>query len=105
MPVQIVLKCADIGHLAAAPETHKKWAYLLEEEFFRQGDKERDTGLPVSPLMDRGHKGGMTRSQIGFYSIVGIPLMKAMTDLFPDTQPVLEGVMANYHLWESLSLK
>ena len=34
--VQMVLKCADIGHLAAAPETHKRWAYQLEEEFFRQ---------------------------------------------------------------------
>jgi len=34
--VQMVLKCADIGHLAADPKTHKRWAYQLEEEFFRQ---------------------------------------------------------------------
>ena len=33
---QMVLKCADIGHLAADPKTHKRWAYHLEEEFFRQ---------------------------------------------------------------------
>jgi len=33
---QMVLKCADIGHLAADPKTHKRWAYQLEEEFFRQ---------------------------------------------------------------------
>lgn len=32
----MVLKCADIGHLAADLRTHKRWAYLLEEEFFRQ---------------------------------------------------------------------
>lgn len=32
----MVLKCADIGHLAASPNTHKRWAYQLEEEFFRQ---------------------------------------------------------------------
>ena len=32
----MVLKCADIGHLAAAPKVHKRWAYQLEEEFFRQ---------------------------------------------------------------------
>ena len=32
----MVLKCADIGHLAAEPKTHKHWAYQLEEEFFRQ---------------------------------------------------------------------
>ncbi len=33
---QMVLKCADIGHLAADPKTHKRWAYQLQEEFFRQ---------------------------------------------------------------------
>lgn len=32
----MLLKCADIGHLAADLETHKKWAYQLEEEFFQQ---------------------------------------------------------------------
>lgn len=34
--VQMVLKCADIGHLAAGIHTHKRWAFQLEEEFFRQ---------------------------------------------------------------------
>jgi hypothetical protein len=32
----MVLKCADIGHLAASLHTHKRWALQLEEEFFRQ---------------------------------------------------------------------
>ena len=32
----MLLKCADIGHLAADAETHKRWAYMLEEEFFQQ---------------------------------------------------------------------
>ena len=34
--LQMVLKCADIGHLTVDPKTHKQWAFLLEEEFFRQ---------------------------------------------------------------------
>ena len=29
-----------------------------------QGDKERELGMPISPLMDRAHQGGMTRSQV-----------------------------------------
>ncbi|DBA94754.1 TPA: hypothetical protein ACH3X1_002302 [Trebouxia sp. C0004] len=99
--LQMVLKCADIGHLAAPAKTHKRWAFQLEEEFFRQGDKERAVGLPVSPLMDRNQTGGMTRSQLGFFNIVGLPLFKAMAELFEEAQPMLEGVMANLQLWES----
>lgn len=34
--MQVALKCADIGHLAAAPDVHRRWALLLEEEFFLQ---------------------------------------------------------------------
>ena len=29
-----------------------------------QGDREKEIGLTVSPLMDRRHKGGITRSQV-----------------------------------------
>ncbi|DBB14759.1 TPA: hypothetical protein ACH3X3_004373 [Trebouxia sp. C0006] len=97
---QMVLKCADIGHLAAGLHTHKRWALQLEEEFFRQGDKEKECCLTVSPLMDRTLQGGMTRSQIGFFNIVGTPMFKAMVDLFPDAQPMLDGVIANLRQWE-----
>ena len=40
---------------------------------FLQGDRERALGQPVSPLMDRT-KGGVTKSQTGFFSIVALPI-------------------------------
>jgi hypothetical protein len=43
------------------------------KEMFRQGDRERALGLPISPLMDRA-KGGVTKSQTGFFSIVALPM-------------------------------
>ncbi|KAL0048533.1 hypothetical protein WJX82_005213 [Trebouxia sp. C0006] len=97
---QMLLKCAGIGHLAAAPANHRRWALYLEEEFFQQGDKEKAVGLPVSPLMDRSLKGGLTRSQVGFFDIVGLPLFRAMVGLFPNAQPMLDGALVNYHEWE-----
>ena len=39
--------------------------------------------------------------QMGFFSIVGIPLFKAMAEIFEDAQPMLDGVLANYHHWEA----
>lgn len=40
-------------------------------------------------------------AQLGFLNIVGIPLFKAMAELFEGTQPLLEGVLANYRQWEA----
>lgn len=60
---QVALKCADLGHLAGSLSVHQRWLAGLEEEFFRQGDREKAAGLPVSPLMDRG-KQGITKSQV-----------------------------------------
>lgn len=37
---------------------------MLRCRIMVQGDKEKAAGLPVSPLMDRSMKGGMTRSQV-----------------------------------------
>ena len=66
----MALKCADLGHLASPRDVHKKWVERLEEEFFRQGDREKQNGLSVSPLMDR-EKNGITKSQVGFFGAWG----------------------------------
>ena len=52
-----------------------------------QGDKQKACCLPVIPFKDRAQEGRMTQSQLGFFSIVSIPLFKAMTDLFEDAKP------------------
>ena len=63
-PLQMAMKCADLGHLASAKSVHLKWVSLLEEEMFRQGDMEKAKGYPLSPLMDRD-RAGITLSQPG----------------------------------------
>ncbi|KAK9862771.1 hypothetical protein WJX84_008507 [Apatococcus fuscideae] len=59
---QMVMKCADIGHLTQPRDIHRAWVSSLEEEFFRQGDLEKGNDLPASPLMDRS-KSGITQTQ------------------------------------------
>ena len=39
--------------------------------------------------------------QVGFFSIVGIPMYRALVTAFEDARPVLDGVMANYKSWEA----
>jgi cAMP-specific phosphodiesterase 4 len=55
--MQVALKVADIGHCALPWDQHLLWLGRLEEEMFKQGDAEKDAGMPVSPLMDRDKPG------------------------------------------------
>jgi cAMP-specific phosphodiesterase 4 len=98
----MVLKVADLGHTYSPLDQHLRWAAALEEELFRQGDKERGRGLPVSPLCDR-HKpgGGVTQSQPGFFKIVVLPLLETFANRFPAALPLLERARTNCAHWEA----
>ncbi|KAG2447998.1 hypothetical protein HYH02_007026 [Chlamydomonas schloesseri] len=98
LSLQVLLKAADVGHLGASLEVHKRWLEGLEEEFFRQGDRERALGLPISPLFDRS-KQGVSKSQVGFYDFVALPLVRALTSAFPGAHPWLECFEANRAHW------
>ena len=97
--LKVAIKCADIGHLASTGATHRKWVSCLEEEMFRQGDKEKTMGLPISPLMDR-RKAGVTKSQTGFFNVVAIPLYEAFAEVFSEAKEVRDNLMVNYRMWE-----
>ncbi|KAG2447555.1 hypothetical protein HYH02_007479 [Chlamydomonas schloesseri] len=101
LSLQIALKCADIGHLGESLEVHKKWLANLEEEFFRQGDKERELGIPISPLFDRS-KQGVSKSQVGFYDFVGLPLVHALSSAFPGSQQLMRCFLTNYNHWRQV---
>ncbi|KAK9839551.1 hypothetical protein WJX84_002829 [Apatococcus fuscideae] len=99
--LQMGLKCADVGHLAAGWEVHKRWVACLEEELFLQGDQERALHVNVSPLMDRS-KNGITKSQVGFFDLVAVPLFRSWCAVFNDASPMLKAVESNRHEWRKL---
>ncbi|GAX75319.1 hypothetical protein CEUSTIGMA_g2764.t1 [Chlamydomonas eustigma] len=96
LAMQMLLKTADLGHMAGPLNAHQIWVQKLEKEMFKQGDEERALGLPVSPLMDRDSGKGVTKSQTGFLNFVALPLYKVMAQAFPDCEPFLDAVNANY---------
>uniref|UniRef100_A0A7S0UT11 PDEase domain-containing protein n=1 Tax=Polytomella parva TaxID=51329 RepID=A0A7S0UT11_9CHLO len=101
LTLQMVLKCSDLGHLAAPLALHQRWVANLEEEVFRQGDAEKELGLPISPLFDRS-KQGISKSQVGFFDIVALPMFSSFTRVFPGVLPLLENLMDNYGHWKGL---
>ncbi|XP_052813969.1 dual specificity calcium/calmodulin-dependent 3',5'-cyclic nucleotide phosphodiesterase 1C-like [Mya arenaria] len=78
--LSLVLHCADISHPAKDWDIHKRWTDLLIEEFFRQGDREQELGLPFSPLCDRKNT-LIAESQIGFIDFIVEPSFTVMGDM------------------------
>ncbi|KAF5832352.1 hypothetical protein DUNSADRAFT_11762 [Dunaliella salina] len=97
--LQVALKCADLGHVAETVDVHLKWVRRLEEEFFQQGDLEKASGLPVSPLFDRKHA-GISKSQEGFLNFVASPLFQALVTVLPDAHPLTTGIENNIRHWK-----
>ncbi|KAK7494488.1 hypothetical protein BaRGS_00014380, partial [Batillaria attramentaria] len=78
--LSLVLHCADISHPAKDWELHVRWTSYLLEEFFRQGDREQELGLPFSPLCDRKNT-LVAESQIGFIEFIVDPSFQVMGDM------------------------
>lgn len=78
--LSMVLHCADIGHPAKEWNLHYKWTNLLLEEFFTQGDREKELGLPISPLCDRNSV-LVAESQIGFIDFIVDPSFVLMSEM------------------------
>ncbi|XP_058465684.1 uncharacterized protein LOC131439090 isoform X2 [Malaya genurostris] len=72
--LQIALKCADISNPCRPWDISKKWSMKVCEEFFRQGDYERQLNLPVTSLCDR-QSTSVPKIQTGFFKFVVTPLL------------------------------
>ncbi|XP_031759761.1 calcium/calmodulin-dependent 3',5'-cyclic nucleotide phosphodiesterase 1C isoform X3 [Xenopus tropicalis] len=78
--LSLLLHTADISHPAKNWDLHHRWTMSLLEEFFRQGDKEAELGLPFSPLCDRNST-MVAQSQIGFIDFIVEPTFTVLTDM------------------------
>ncbi|KAL7989918.1 hypothetical protein Chor_012584 [Crotalus horridus] len=78
--LSLLLHAADISHPTKQWPVHCRWTKALMEEFFRQGDKEAELGLPFSPLCDRTST-LVAQSQIGFIDFIVEPTFQVLTDV------------------------
>ena len=72
----VALHAADIANPAKPQPIATAWARRSMEEFFRQGDREAELGLPVSPFMDRSKAplaATIVNCQIGFINVLVRP--------------------------------
>lgn len=101
------LLCMGIGcHLADISNPAKpwnftvKWTELLFEEFFKQGDKERNLGLKVSDLMDRSTV-NIAKAQLGFIDVIVKPAYEAFSGFLKWLSQNLRHIKKNRENWDS----
>eukprot|EP00276_Gloeochaete_wittrockiana_P010868 CAMPEP_0184652298 /NCGR_PEP_ID=MMETSP0308-20130426/9998_1 /TAXON_ID=38269 /ORGANISM="Gloeochaete witrockiana, Strain SAG 46.84" /LENGTH=680 /DNA_ID=CAMNT_0027087099 /DNA_START=276 /DNA_END=2315 /DNA_ORIENTATION=+ len=74
--MNMLIKVADISNAGRKKDVYMPWVDKIMEEFFRQGDQEREKGLDISPWMDRKDP-QVKLCQIGFLDYLALPTYKA----------------------------
>jgi len=101
--LQILIKSSDISNPAKKFDQAKYWAYMIQEEFFIQGDLEKKKGLPVSPFCDRDSS-DLPKMQIGFADFMVIPMMSRLqAKLLPDIQLLTNRLQQNKSNWTQIA--
>ncbi|EFC36502.1 3',5'-cyclic-nucleotide phosphodiesterase regA [Naegleria gruberi] len=96
----VILKCSDVSNALRPFDVSEKWSNVLLEEFFLQGDSERDRGLPISPLMDR-RSVDKPKSQLNFIDYIAAPLFNNLITYCSCLNTTLgETLQKNRSLWE-----
>ena len=97
----IMMKFSDISNTARPWKLCEFWAHRVMNEFFEQGDKEKERGLPVSPMMDRSTD--IPKCQAAFSEFVVSPLCDLVGKIIPaEVYSKLSGnIKSNMSTWKS----
>lgn len=90
---KVLLKTADISNPAKPASIYRRWVDRVMEEFFLQGDAEKEAGLKISPFMDRSTS--VPKCQLGFINYLVFPLYEAFVRGFLGLGGVFDHVLEN----------
>ena len=96
-----IIHMADLGHNCKKFNISLQWVKLLSMEFWDQGDKEKEKGLPVSFLCDR-NKVDIPSSQIGFIKGFIASSFDCLVSIFPKLKYTMENAQDNIDEWKKL---
>lgn len=101
LAMNCILHSADVSNPCRVWEVASQWAHCVLEEFFSQGDQEKQLGIPVQFLNDRD-KLNRPNSQIGFIEFMIAPFFVAQIRLWPALCGLGENLAYNISRWEEL---
>jgi hypothetical protein len=95
-----LIHLSDISNGTKPLEIYDQWVDRLFTEFFGQGDKEKEIGLPISFLCDRD-KTTIPESQVFFLNFFTLDLIKNLKLIYPKLEILQETLESNRAVWES----
>ncbi|XP_059416275.1 cAMP-specific 3',5'-cyclic phosphodiesterase 4B-like isoform X5 [Carassius carassius] len=97
-----MVHCADLSNPTKTLELYRQWTDRIMDEFFHQGDRERERGMEISPMCDK-HTASVEKSQVGFIDYIVHPLWETWADLVhPDAQDILDTLEDNRNWYQSM---
>lgn len=99
----MLMTACDIAAITKPWEVQRIVAQLVASEFFQQGDIEKSE-LNIQPvdMMDREKKDELPKMQVSFIDSICLPIYDSFAKLFPQTNPLLKGVLSNKQNWIKL---
>lgn len=58
-----MVHCADLSNPTKPLDLYRQWTDRIMDEFFHQGDREREKGMEISPMCDK-HTASVERTQV-----------------------------------------
>lgn len=96
----LILHASDVSNPFKPFRICRIWAWQVLEEFFHQGDREKELGIQVQMLNDRD-KVNRAFSQIGFIEFLVTPLIFAMVKILPPMEHCAEQMIENVKQWKT----
>ena len=101
--MSMLMTAADLSSITKPFEVQFKVAHHVAEEFWQQGDIEREKlGQQPHPLMDRKKKYDLPKLQVGFIDGICLPLYQHLALLNKRLSPLLDGCLDNRAMWVQL---
>ncbi|GIY26707.1 dual 3',5'-cyclic-AMP and -GMP phosphodiesterase 11 [Caerostris darwini] len=98
-----LMTACDIAAITKPWEIQKKIAELVVNEFFEQGDVEKQLKLEPIDMMNRDKKDKFPLMQVAFIDSICLPVYEAFTMILDKLGPLLEGVKKNRAQWLKLA--
>ncbi|KAK7944788.1 hypothetical protein WMY93_000516 [Mugilogobius chulae] len=100
--LRTMVHCADLSNPTKPLDLYRQWTDRIMDEFFHQGDRERERGMEISPMCDK-HTASVERTQVGFIDYIVHPLWETWADLVhPDAQDILDTLEDNRNWYQSM---